>query len=108
MSDKKLCKSNKHRMFCGVCGGFADFFGIDPTIVRLIFIILACIKGIGIIAYIICVFVIPSNMTEIDVAEDADVSDASEAKEKKTKKTSKKSKTVPHTDEEFDSYFSNK
>ena len=34
MADKKLCKSTKHRMLSGVCGGFADFFNIDREIWR--------------------------------------------------------------------------
>lgn len=101
MAEKKLNKSNKHRMLCGVCGGFADFFGIDPTIVRLIFVVLACIKGIGLLAYVICAVVMPSDYDSVETEAE---------QTKKSEKTSKsegsgKTKKAPHTDEEFDSYF---
>ena len=47
---KKLYKSN-NRMICGVCAGVAEYFGIDPTIVRLIWAALA-LSGTGILLYI--------------------------------------------------------
>ena len=106
MADKKLCKSTKHRMFSGVCGGFADFFNIDPTIVRLIFVILGCIKGIGIIGYIICIFVLPTDFSEIEKSES--VEGSTETQSDKTAKNKAKTKKAPHTDEEFDSFFSKK
>lgn len=43
----------------GVCGGIAEYFNIDPTIIRLIWVILALAYGTGIFAYIICWIVIP-------------------------------------------------
>ena len=49
---KKLTKSNE-RMICGVCAGFAKYFGIDPTIVRLIWAVLVLCAGTGLLAYII-------------------------------------------------------
>lgn len=36
MSNKKLYKSSVNRMLCGVCGGIAEYFNIDPTLVRLV------------------------------------------------------------------------
>ena len=48
---KKLYKSN-NRMICGVCAGVAEYFGIDPTIVRLIWAALA-LSGTGILLYIV-------------------------------------------------------
>lgn len=106
MADKKLCKSTKHRMLSGVCGGFADFFNIDPTIVRLIFVILGCIKGIGIIGYIICIFVLPTDFSETEKSESEE--NSTETKSDKTAKNKAKTKKAPHTDEEFDSFFSKK
>lgn len=106
MADKKLCKSTKHRMLSGVCGGFADFFNIDPTIVRLIFVILGCIKGIGIIGYIICIFVLPTDFSEAEKSESEE--NCTETKTDKTAKNKAKTKKAPHTDEEFDSFFSKK
>ena len=52
MSNKKLYKSSVNRMLCGVCGGIAEYFDIDPTLVRLM-------GGAGILAYIIAAIIIP-------------------------------------------------
>ena len=57
---KKLYKSN-NRMICGVCAGVAEYFGIDPTIVRLIWAALA-LSGTGILLYIVAVIVMPENL----------------------------------------------
>ena len=57
---KKLYKSN-NRMICGVCAGVAEYFGIDPTIVRLIWAALALI-GTGILLYIVAAIVMPENL----------------------------------------------
>lgn len=57
---KKLHKSQNNRMVCGVCSGIAEYFNIDPTIVRLIFVFLGLSGGTGILFYIIAAFVIPS------------------------------------------------
>lgn len=40
MSNKKLYKSSVNRMLCGVCGGIAEYFDIDPTLVRLVWVII--------------------------------------------------------------------
>lgn len=59
MSNKRLYKSSVNCMLCGVCGGIAEYFDIDPTLVRLAWIILTCFGGAGIWAYIIAAIVIP-------------------------------------------------
>ena len=57
---KRLYRSNKNRMIAGVCGGLAEYFNIDPTIVRLIWVLLTLISvGAGILAYIIAWIIIP-------------------------------------------------
>ena len=56
MSEKKLCKSN-NRKICGVCGGIAEYFGIDPFIIRLIWGILAFAWGTSIVVYILLAFI---------------------------------------------------
>ena len=58
MNERKLRKSSDKKI-CGVCGGFAEFFGIDPTIIRVIWAVLALCYGAGLLAYIICAFVMP-------------------------------------------------
>lgn len=57
---KKLYKSRKSRMLCGVCGGIGEYFDIDPTIVRLGFAVLVVCFGTGILAYIIAAIVVPN------------------------------------------------
>ena len=56
---KKLYKSNSDVMLFGVCGGIAEYFDIDSTIVRLITVALVLGWGSGLIAYIIAAIVIP-------------------------------------------------
>lgn len=57
---KKLYKSN-NRMICGVCAGIAEYLGIDPTVVRLIWAALG-LTGTGILLYIIAALVMLENM----------------------------------------------
>lgn len=56
---KKLYKSSKDKKLCGVCGGISEYFNIDSTIVRLLWLIFACCVGSGIVAYIIAAIVMP-------------------------------------------------
>lgn len=58
---KKLYKSNQNKMIDGVCGGIAEYFGIDPTVVRLIWALFSLMGGCGILAYIIAAIIIPRN-----------------------------------------------
>jgi phage shock protein C len=57
--EKRLYRSRNERMIWGVCGGLAQYFDIDPTIVRLIFVLTIFFGGLGIIAYIILAIVVP-------------------------------------------------
>ncbi|MGD0953862.1 MAG: PspC domain-containing protein [Methanotrichaceae archaeon] len=56
---KKLYRSRKNRVIAGICGGLAEYFDIDPIIVRLITLILVLSFGAGLIAYIIAWIVVP-------------------------------------------------
>lgn len=58
---KKLYRSQNERMIGGVCGGLAEYFEIDPTLVRLIFVLLALAGGNGVLIYIIMLLIIPEN-----------------------------------------------
>ena len=58
---KKLYKSNTDRKLDGVCGGIAEYFDVDPTVIRLGWVIFTCIAGSGLLAYIICAVVMPRN-----------------------------------------------
>ena len=59
MMNKRLFKSNRNRMVNGVCGGIAEYFDIDPTLVRLGWVLFCALGGSGILAYIIAAIVIP-------------------------------------------------
>ena len=62
---KRLYKSRTEVKIDGVCGGIAEFFNIDPTIVRIIFLIML-FSGPGLIAYIICMIIIPRQPIDYD------------------------------------------
>ena len=56
---KKLYRSASERMIAGVCGGVAEYLNIDVTVVRVIWAIASVFAAAGIIAYLICAFLIP-------------------------------------------------
>ncbi len=57
--ERRLYRSQRDRMLGGVCGGLGEYLGLDPTIIRLIFILLAMLGGHGILLYLILWLVIP-------------------------------------------------
>jgi phage shock protein C len=57
MEPKKLYRSN-NKMICGVCGGVADYINIDPTVVRLLWVVFA-FTGFGVLAYILAAIIMP-------------------------------------------------
>lgn len=75
---KKLYRSEKDKMVAGVCGGLAEYFNVDSTVVRLIFVLIIISGGTGILAYVILWIVLPS---ESDVDKSSDEIMASNAKE---------------------------
>jgi len=58
---KKLHKSQTDKKLCGVCGGLAEYFNIDPTLVRLLWILFSIAGGAGLLAYIIAAIIMPEN-----------------------------------------------
>ena len=62
---KRLYKSRNNKMICGVCAGIADYFNIDPSIVRVLWAVLALAAGTGVLAYIACAFILPEGDTEV-------------------------------------------
>ena len=59
---KKLLRSTKNKMVAGVCGGIGEYFNVDPTVIRLLWVILTLISmGAGVIAYIIAWIIIPES-----------------------------------------------
>ena len=108
---KKLKKSN-NKVFCGVCGGLAEYIGIDPTVMRLIILVLSFIWGFGVLAYIIAALIMPPADTEdlyndnVDNLKSANVDGKSSSGTKSsTGEPKKEGSEVPHSDEDFDSYF---
>jgi phage shock protein C len=57
---KKLYKVEEGKMICGVCGGIAEYFNLDPALVRIATVILSCIGGGGLIAYIVAAIILPT------------------------------------------------
>lgn len=58
MEPKRLYRSERNKMICGVCQGVAEYINIDPTIVRLLWVVFA-FSGIGLLAYIIAAIIMP-------------------------------------------------
>lgn len=56
---KRLYRSRDERMISGVCGGIAKYFNVDPTLIRLLFVIFAFAGGPGLIAYIVLAIIVP-------------------------------------------------
>ena len=67
--NKKLYRSKTDAKISGVCGGIAEYFGIDATLIRLLWVVGSFMSGLfmGLLAYVICVFVIPEDPGCIDV-----------------------------------------
>ena len=62
MAKKKLYLSNKDRKIAGLCGGIAQYFDVDSTIVRLIYVVSTLLSfGFGIIFYLIAWLIVPRN-----------------------------------------------
>ena len=59
---KRLYKSSTDKKVCGVCGGIANYFDVDPTVIRLIWVIFTLVGGSGLIAYIIAAIIMPDEM----------------------------------------------
>ena len=59
--EKKLTRDVQNKKIAGVCAGIAKYFDLDPTIVRILWIIFTCLGGAGILAYLICWLVMPED-----------------------------------------------
>lgn len=60
MNEKRLVKSTNNRMICGVCGGIGEYLGLDPTVVRLVWVLLTFLSvGSCLLVYIIAALIIP-------------------------------------------------
>ncbi|HTP12536.1 MAG TPA: PspC domain-containing protein [Bacteroidota bacterium] len=57
--NKRLYRSPREKMLGGVCGGLAEYFEVDPVLIRILFVVAVFVGGSGILAYIICWIIIP-------------------------------------------------
>ncbi len=68
-TNKKLYRSTQSRMLGGVCGGIAEYFNVDPTIIRVVYVLLsiftACFPGL--LVYILCLIIVPNDPGYTDV-----------------------------------------
>lgn len=79
--DHKLYRSETDKMVAGVCGGIAEYFNIDSTLIRLIVVFLTLWGGGGIIAYVICWIVIPTKSSIQTTSDDIIRENTQEIKE---------------------------
>lgn len=59
MASKRLYRSRTDRMLGGVCGGLGEYLDIDPTLVRVAWVVISLLGGAGLLAYILCWIIIP-------------------------------------------------
>lgn len=59
--EKKLYRSRTNKKLFGVCGGLAEYFDIDPTVLRLILVLAVICAGVGLVAYLVAALIIPVN-----------------------------------------------
>ena len=79
--ERKLYRSRSERMIWGVCGGLANYFDMDPTIVRIIFVLLALANGAGILIYIIMTIVVPLAGSKVATSKEVIKENVEEIKE---------------------------
>ncbi len=60
---KRLYRSQQQKMIWGICGGIAEYLNLDPTVVRLLFVLAAIVWGGGVLAYVVLYFVMPEAPT---------------------------------------------
>lgn len=63
--EKRLYRNTNDKKLCGVCSGIGDYFGIDPTLIRLGWAFLSFFAGAGIVIYIVAALIIPENSQNV-------------------------------------------
>lgn len=56
---RKLTRSRTDRKLAGVCGGIAEFFDVDVTVIRILWVLATFMGGSGLLAYVICALIMP-------------------------------------------------
>ena len=83
---KKLYRSKKDSMIAGVCGGIAEYFDVDSTLIRLLTVLFVLLGGAGVAVYIIAWIIIPKNTEQVSDGK----FDKGEESKKRLKKGQKK------------------
>jgi phage shock protein C len=73
MEPKRIARSRTERMLGGVCGGLAEYFDADPTLVRLAFVLLTLFSGMGVLVYLVMWLIVPEASAETSVAPQAEM-----------------------------------
>ena len=71
--EKKLERSKSEKVFGGVCGGLAEYFDLDVTLIRIIFVLSALFSGGGLIIYIVLAFLMPEEASTAESAIGAEL-----------------------------------
>ncbi|MGE5313672.1 MAG: PspC domain-containing protein [Acidobacteriota bacterium] len=71
MEPRRLYRSQTNKIIAGVCGGYAEYFDVDPVIMRLLFVLLAFFGGSGFLIYIASMILIPKRPLDLSGAEGA-------------------------------------
>jgi len=99
--EKRLYRSRRDKVISGVCGGIADYFDLDSTIIRLAWVILIFLGGTGLVAYIIAAIIVPEEPENVfheskdwnpEEPESHQIEDEYDFEEKKTSDISQKNK----------------
>lgn len=59
MNNQRLYRSQTNKVFAGVCGGLAEYFDVDPVVLRVLFVLMVLFGGTGIVLYIAAIFIVP-------------------------------------------------
>jgi len=73
MEGKRLTRSAKNRVIAGVCGGLGEYLGIDPGLVRVLFVLLGVGRGVGVLVYLLLWLLIPREDMETAAATEATI-----------------------------------
>ncbi|MCR5098261.1 MAG: PspC domain-containing protein [Lachnospiraceae bacterium] len=60
MLQRRITRSATDKMIAGVCGGLGNYMGVDPTFIRIAWALACLLAGTGLLAYVICALIIPS------------------------------------------------
>lgn len=94
MTNKKLYRNENDAVLGGVCNGLADYFEVDVTLIRVIFLVLGLFGGSGILIYLILWLVVPKKDGIVEIVDDKDKKDKKEKTMAKETKSEVKSEKV--------------